>query len=157
MKLALALLVCLLARPYYVTAGEPCGPQPDYRRACPYSLDPNWVAVGPVLPAGTADPNDLVDPNDPARWNVPVGKLNRVGRLCNPGGWRIVDVNAPAGSSRAAVTFDQAKGVWTLAAEVRIGLNWWIVRAVNEFGKEKIVVVTGWGTPPEDDAGPVVY
>ena len=170
MKAIITVLVVLLARPFYVIAGDACMPQPNLRALVPYVIsdpnaasDPNFVGTHliddvlanscPVLP-----PSSSIDSNvnyeDAVTWHVDVGKIQRIAPYCCEPNWVMTSVEHIDGTSRATVTFDVGTTTWRLAAEVLPGLNWWCVRGVNAYAispehtADTLVFVTCWGDLP---------
>ena len=107
--------------PLYLLNGEPCV-QSDYRDVCPYDLDPNLVAIGPILGPVPLDPNS---------WTILFGKFNREIFTCDPDG-DPVDVELIATNcDGSAIQHDPNAGTWTLTCEVLPGFRWWHIRGTD--------------------------
>lgn len=109
---------------FLAAADGPCLDQPSL--PIPAGVDPNKIA------------GHLIEVLD-----VPAGKINRVGRYCDPGGWpvEIELIGAPEGWG---VTIDSEAESWTIAGELGPG-DWGIVargRNVPRFGEPNEVIVT---------------
>lgn len=125
MFLMCVLLVCgcvfvVLGPARSLYAGEPNEPCVQVYYDPPAGLDPN-VVVGILL---------CPDPNAPTDYNVPSGKFFREARACDPNNDDF-DVEFIDGTTPATVDYNDATGLWSLAAEVVPGLNLWMVRATD--------------------------
>jgi len=115
---------CAIGRNLYLLADGDCVEQPSLEP--PAGVDPNKIA------------GHLIEVLD-----VVAGKVNRVGRYCDPNGLpvEIELIGAPAGWG---VSIDPNAETWTIAGELPPG-DWGIVargRNVPRFGEPNEVVVT---------------
>jgi len=148
--MALAGLVMMASgRTVVVLAGDPntCE-QSDYRSTCPLAgvtdLDPSAVILGPV-------------PNDPNAWSVPAGWWRRSpGRACDPdAGDAIVSVTAVSWSTsiEPKILYDPNAGTWSIEALIEGGTNAFGVRALDQNGGQRDVIVGVEGI----NTNPVLY
>ncbi len=110
--------------------------------------DPNGFGNGIILPAN-------YDPNGVADFNVPCGKLERVGTYFDGQNNDVkVDVNTPGWT----ITLDRVARTWKLTGEVVPGPQYVIftVKDVPLYNDpiEKIYAIWIWGIKPEN-TGPV--
>ena len=102
--------------------------QNDYRLVCPLPLDPNLIAIGPIIPPVSFDPND---PNGIDSWTIDHGKYNDELFPCDPDNDPMVVEVIATNTLGAAIVVDPNDRV-LLTAECREpGFVWWHLRVTD--------------------------
>jgi hypothetical protein len=101
--------------------------QQDYRQVCPIQVDPNLLAIGPLIAPAGFDPND---PNNVESWTIEWGKTNRLLLPCDPDGDPTVVELVATNSTQANVVTNSDDDV-VLVAFCAPGLAWWHLRVTD--------------------------